>query len=217
MSVKDRLKAFCESKKINIAEFERLSGLSNGYVNSISVSIGNRGLEKISTAFPELNMVWLKMGEGSMLKNNTYKTTEDTQLHTAQEPEEKYLRLIPVDAMAGEANGDTQIMEYETQKFLVPTFRDADFLIPVRGNSMWPKYNSGDLVACKRLSDYNFFQWNKVYVLDTCQGALVKRIKKSSIEGHILCVSENPSYEPFDLNIQDIRALAIVIGVIRLE
>lgn len=83
---------------------------------------------------------------------------------------------------------------------------------------MVPKYNSGDLVACKKLvvSDI-FFQWNKVYVLDTEQGALIKRVKKSVKESHIQLVSDNASYDPFDLHLSKIYAVALVVGVIRLE
>lgn len=125
--------------------------------------------------------------------------------------------LIPVEAMAGFASGDVQVMEFETKKFIVPTFKGADYLISVRGSSMYPKYNSGDIVACKNLPLDTFFQWNKVYVLDTEQGVLIKRVCKGSDESHVLIVSDNKSYDPFELHRQDIRTMAIVMGVIRLE
>jgi phage repressor protein C with HTH and peptisase S24 domain len=216
MSVKERLKAFIRHIGIRQSAFEARCSLSNGYINSISVSISNDKLENISKEFPELNTVWLIMGEGDMIKKKHY-YDDNADDPVLSEPAEKYIPLIPVDAMAGDAAGDHQVMEYETQKYLIPAFSDADFLIQVRGNSMWPKYNSGDLVACKKIQTDSFFQWNKVYVIDTEQGALVKRVKKSKIENHILIVSENQSYEPFDLNINKIRSLAIVIGVLRLE
>jgi len=74
------------------------------------------------------------------------------------------------------------------------------------------------LVACKKLPLNDlFFQWNKVYVLDTEQGALVKRIKKGSDNEHILLVSDNESYEPFELHKSQINAVALVVGVLRLE
>ena len=125
--------------------------------------------------------------------------------------------LIPIEAMAGYGAGETQILELDCEYFSVPTFKGADFLIQVKGSSMYPKYNSGDLVACKKLvlNDI-FFQWNKVYVLDTDQGALIKRIKKGS-DNHLQIVSDNPSYEPYELHLSKIHAIAIVLGVIRLE
>jgi len=128
--------------------------------------------------------------------------------------------LIPIDAMAGFGEGDIQVMDYETSMYKVPEFEElrTDFMIRVKGSSMYPKYSSGDTVACKKLNISDiFFQWNKVYVLSTEQGAIIKRVKKGSDDEHILLVSENPSYEPFELHLSQIYAIAIVVGVIRME
>lgn len=129
----------------------------------------------------------------------------------------KPLPLIPIEAMAGYGSGELQVMEYEKEKFIIPTFEGADFLISVRGSSMFPKYNSGDIVGCRKLTIDAFFQWNKVYVLDTTQGALIKRVRKGKDKDHVLIVSENQDYEPFELHRSEIYSIAIVIGVIRLE
>ena len=59
--------------------------------------------------------------------------------------------LIPIDAMAGFGKDESQVMEHECEHYIVPMFRGAEFLIQVKGSSMIPKYNSGDVVACKRL------------------------------------------------------------------
>lgn len=127
--------------------------------------------------------------------------------------------LIPVEAMAGWGKGDVQVMDYETGLYKIPEFDNitVDFMIRVRGSSMYPKYNSGDTLACLKVELGVFFQWNKVYVLDTSQGAMVKRIRKSDKENHILCVSDNSNYDPFDLPLQDLFAIALVVGVIRME
>ena len=128
--------------------------------------------------------------------------------------------LIPIDAMAGYGQGDTTVMAYETSRYVIPEFEElhVDFMIAVKGSSMYPKYNSGDIVGCKKLDLKDiFFQWNKVYVLDTTQGAIIKRIKKGSDKNHILLVSDNPAYDPFELHLNKIRAVSLVIGVIRLE
>ena len=120
--------------------------------------------------------------------------------------------------MAGAFSGDQQVMEYECERYVVPVFKGADFLISVKGSSMYPKYNSGDIVACKRLAMSDlFFQWNKVYVLDTDQGPLIKRVKPGSDKEHVTIVSDNERYEPFELSLDHIYHVALVIGVIRLE
>lgn len=128
------------------------------------------------------------------------------------------LPLIPVNAMAGIASGEISILELDCERFIIPTFKGADYLINVKGSSMYPKYNSGDIVACKKvpLKDI-FFQWNKVYVIDTNQGALIKRIQEGDNETNIMLVSDNEKYKPFQVRKEDIHAIAIVMGVIRME
>ena len=107
--------------------------------------------------------------------------------------------LIPIEAMAGALTSEQTVLEYECERYVVPMFKGADFLIPVKGSSMYPKYSSGDIVACQRVSMGDlFFQWNKVYVIDTNQGALIKRIKPGSDKDHILIVSDNEKYDPFE-------------------
>jgi phage repressor protein C with HTH and peptisase S24 domain len=108
-------------------------------------------------------------------------------------------------------------MELDCERYVVPVFKDAEFLIYVKGLSMQPTFRSGDIVACKKLPLDTFFQWNKVYVLDTDQGALIKRIKKSAKENFVLVVSDNDKYDPFELSLKKIYSIALVIGVIRLE
>ena len=126
--------------------------------------------------------------------------------------------LIPVEAMAGALAGEQTVLEYECERYVVPLFKGADFLIPVKGSSMYPQYSPGDIVACRRVPMSGlFFQWNKVYVIDTNQGALIKRIKPGSDSDHVLIVSDNRQYDPFELPVSAIYAVALVIGVIRLE
>lgn len=141
-------------------------------------------------------------------------------IHRKENFQQKGIPLIPIDAMAGFGEGSTQVMNYDTQMYVVPEFTElnVDFMIRVKGSSMYPKYNSGDLVACKKLFKNDiFFQWNKVYVLDTIQGALVKRVKKGIDKEHLLLISDNQTYDPIDLPWSDVFSIALVVGVIRLE
>ena len=126
--------------------------------------------------------------------------------------------LIPLDAMAGALTSELTILDSDCDRYVVPDFRGADFLISVKGASMQPSYSSGDIVACKRIPLQDlFFQWNKVYVIDTNQGALIKRVKPGHDENHILIVSDNESFDAFELPKKSIYAVALVVGVIRLE
>ena len=171
----------------------------------------------IYTKCVDFSLEWLVTGQGSMLKNNTDKKNSIPVAKPVENSTDG-IPLIPIEAMAGYGTGEMQIMEHEGERFVVPTFKGADFLIQVKGSSMYPKYNSGDIVACKKLllNDL-FFQWNKVYVLDTEQGALIKRIDIGADEDHVMIVSDNEKYRPFPLHKSKINAISIVMGVIRLE
>lgn len=108
----------------------------------------------------------------------------------------------------------------DCERYVIPEFEDkgTDFLIRVSGDSMVPLYYSGDLLACRKITDIRFFQWGTIYVLETSQGVIVKRVQEC--QGHndsILCVSENNSiHHPFLLPRDDIRSLSVIVGLVRL-
>ncbi|WP_442589186.1 LexA family transcriptional regulator [Pedobacter sp. AW31-3R] len=142
---------------------------------------------------------------------NTQKGT--AELHATGIP------LVNIQAFAGIGNVSFSIEEKNIQsRYIVPDFDNVDFMIRVKGNSMTPKYNSGDVVACRILNDYKFIQWNKTYILSTKdQGILIKRLKKSEDDKSVTAVSDNKDYDPFDIPWTEIDGIAIVVGVIRLE
>lgn len=157
-------------------------------------------------------------------KSKTYVDLEGHIKTVSKEPTMNYKRedlipLIPMEAIAGQANGfDKPILSEDCEYYSVPEFnKKADFLIRIHGSSMYPKYNSGDIVACKRVKTGTFFQWNKTYVLDTEQGPLVKRVKPSDKTNHILLVSDNAQYDSFEINLDMIHSIALIVGVIRFE
>lgn len=169
---------------------------------------------------------WLFTGEGDMLKSTAeHEPTSAPQraavkVYPAKHVDDWHqgIPLIPFSAMAGALRGEIQVCEYECEHYIVPEFKTANFLITINGDSMLPTYKSGDIVACQREAMTSvFFQWNRPYVLDTAQGAILKRIRPGSDKEHILIVSDNPAYNPFELPLSEIYSVALVVGFIRLE
>lgn len=197
-------------------DFATKLGISASMMTEITKgrsSVGTSAIQNIVSQF-NIDANWLLTGKGDMFGID--RTTHIAI--PATEGSREGIPLIPVDAMAGALTDERTVYEYECERYVVPIFKGADFLISVKGSSMYPKYNSGDIVACQNVPMTDlFFQWNKVYVIDTTQGALIKRIKPGSNKEHVLIVSENEKYDPFELPISAIRAVALVIGVIRLE
>ena len=198
--------------KGNKSAFANAIGVTPSVVDNI---VGKRQgkpsfdvVEKVS-ALAEINIDWLITGKGDMLKSS--KGIKPTKDGTG-------IPLIPVEAMAGCFTGSQTILLQECDHYVVPAFKNADFLIYVRGDSMQPRYFSGDMVACKMLSPTDlFFQWGKVYVLDTDQGALIKKVEQGTDDETITLVSENENYKLFQIPRRAVYHIAIVMGLIRTE
>ena len=206
MSVKNRLKNFILSQNLSVLSFEKSIRASNGYINSISRSVGIDKLESIIENYPNLDIEWLLTGKGDMLKS-----------HPLVEVPSEGVPLIPIEAMAGFPTGDYPVLLHDCPRYIIPDLEHVDFMIRIKGQSMAPNYNSGDIVACIKVSGENWIQWNKVYVMDTVQGPLVKRLRQSTDPEKITVISDNQEYSPFEIPKADIRALGLVIATIRLE
>lgn len=173
-----------------------------------------------------INSAWLLTGEGDMLLSSSGnnqgltkdepRTNQPTTCHT-----QAGIPLIPVDAVAGFNGIDSPTIQiHDCQRYLVPEFQqlNAEFMIRVSGSSMYPKYSSGDILACRKLTSYHFIQWGKIYVIDSEQGAMVKRLFPCDEDtDYVICKSDNPNYPPFELPKTEIRSLSIVLGAIRFE
>lgn len=232
-----RIQEIASNEGISIGALERRIGASKGVLSRAinnGTDIQSKWIQIIVENYPRYSTEWFLTGRGEMLKVNCTPKSQTTHIkdtekspndqekdkpiaHPTNNPKEG-IPLIPFEAMAGALTSEQTVLEYECERYVVPAFKGADFLIPVKGSSMYPKYSSGDIVACQRISMNDlFFQWNKVYVIDTNQGPLIKRIKPGSDKNHVLIVSDNEKYEPFELPYSAIYAVALVIGVIRLE
>ncbi len=204
-------------------EFAQTIGISSSMMTEISKGRSNVGMSAIQNIvkYFSVSAEWLLTGAGNMFKTCPPPLLKDDQTTVAigtRSDKNEGIPLIPIDAMAGMLSGDDHtIMEYECEHYVIPIFRGAEFLIQVKGDSMQPKYYSGDIVACKRLPLDTFFQWNRTYVIDSEQGALIKKVEAGSDNEHIMLVSENKEYRPFEIAKEKIYSLALVIGVVRAE
>ena len=78
-SVKERLKQFIDTLNISEREFCRRIGVSSSYAMSIRKSIQPDKMQAISIHFPELNPLWLLLGQGEMLLSDGKKEGEQRQ------------------------------------------------------------------------------------------------------------------------------------------
>lgn len=216
-NIKERVLYFTDYKGFAKEKFFEELGVTYGNFKGKAKekALSSDVLAKIVSKYPELNPEWLLTGEGEMLKS------ENTSTETSKEESVKGIPLVNATAIGGYGNNVFSFEERDVKDYyVIPKFKhkQVDFMIEVEGSSMYPKYNSGDVVACRIIKERNFIQWNKTHVIATReQGIVIKRIKPSDAPNSLLMVSDNESYDPFNVPEEEIEGLAIVVGVIRLE
>lgn len=182
----------------NYTDLGRKLGLGSGNAVKNWVKRESLDLNKVFDADPNIDLNWLFYGA-------------EKQNPSPGVP------LIPMEAVAGNGAHDYGELPVEDY-YKVTEFRHADFLIRVSGDSMTPKYKSGDIVACRKVAERKFWQWHTIYVIATRnQGVLIKRVEPGSDPGCVTCVSENPAYRPFQVPAEEITSVALVMGAIILE
>lgn len=133
----------------------------------------------------------------------------------------KPIPFVGEAAVAGFGSADFAIKERDVKDYyVIPKFKDSniDFMIEIHGESMYPTFKSGDVVACTIIRESTFIQWNRVHLIATAeQGILIKRLKKGITGTTIMLVSDNPDYDPFEVELTSVRGIALVQGLVRLE
>lgn len=212
MSVKDRIKTFISSTGMTNQRFEAECGLSNGYISNMRKGVGEDALERISNRFPELSRAWLLTGEGEMLKNSV--------VSAEKESADAFLApLLPISAQGGTLTDFvTSIKVIDCERVVTP-IRGVDFVMTVTGDSMAPDYPNGAQVLIKKVDEQAFIEWGRVYVLDTCNGSVIKEVRKGSDDDSVQCYSLNPDpkYQPFAVRFADIYGMYRVLMCMSLK
>jgi len=215
--IKTRILDFIAFKDVSKYFFTNEIGVNKSYLNQGN-DVGSGVLEKIAEKFPELSIEWLVTGNGSMIKGDLEQVMNEPIVSYNKSKQPKEIPLIPYEAMAGKALGDSWVVKKSDviDYYTIPSFHNADFLIPIKGDSMQPLCHSGDIVACEINSKKDFIQWNQAYVIDTTQGILFKRIVKAASPDKWILRSDNKEYDDIEVDVEnDIISIAIFKGIIK--
>lgn len=208
---------FIESQNTNVSTFEKQCGLSNGYVRKLKGLPSQEKLNDILDRYSNLSKTWLLTGEGSMHSQESPEMSEDFTPRTDIQ-RLHIVPLLPVSTQGGTLNDYVvSIKDTDCEKIASPV--KADFAITVTGDSMAPEYPSGAMVLVKKIDEKAFIEWGRVYVLDTCNGTVIKEIRKGNSDEEVECVSINtdPKYCPFYVRFADIYGVYRVIMCMSLK
>lgn len=186
-----------------------ISAAMNGNMSYLTDSL----FKKISASFPGVfNLDYLINGNGRLL---TFEEETANDVISIQKSTEGTKPRIPIRVSAGEIYQYYEgILEDQCERApIVRQFPSYDFTMIVQGNSMEPKYEGGDEIACKLVN--SVIQWGKAYVIDTKDGAFLKRVYDDG--DRIRCVSYNTEYPDFYVEKSDIVHLYRIVGTLRVD
>lgn len=188
--------------------------------NSLSLCLSPKESNSPDWSDPKWNAEFSAIDTPSTLKEIA---VEHIPINILKGREEAYkpIPFVGEAAVAGFGNADFAIKERDVKDYyVIPKFKDSniDFMIEIHGESMYPTFKSGDVVACTIIRESTFIQWNRVHLIATAeQGILIKRLKRGTTGTTIMLVSDNLDYDPFEVELTSVRGIALVQGLVRLE
>lgn len=183
--IKIRIKEFLAYLKIGQKAFEQKCGLGNSTINNIKDGISTPNLQKIMSAYPELNIYWLIAGNGNMLNSDPQIT--NTPISS------KDIKILDIRVSAGHGVGfdghENKILGYVN----IPNFSGC-YGVTVYGDSMYDKYSSGDIVFVREIKDKREIEGGQSYVVITNEDRYLKMIYIE--DGKLKLVSYNNAINP---------------------
>ena len=213
--------AFAVKAEINPSNFsKKIKGL---------IKITKADIDKICSAFG-INKDWLVDGKGEIYnekgiellkKIHTGHLTELTTGEMRKVMEEEHKKKIPYFDIDFTCSVIEQYNDnsYTPKNFVViPGIEKADFCCRTSGDSMTPYIMSGDLIALKKVEDWNLFlPLNEVYGIVTKNGLrAIKVLKRGSDNEHFTLHSYNNEYEDQEIHKETILAVFKVIASARI-
>lgn len=112
------------------------------------------------------------------------------------------------------------LMEDEPEYFVnYKPFNDCTAYLPVYGDSMYPKYASGEIIAVKEVTNFDVLQWGEAYVImgdSTTNGIRsIKLVHQHSDTKKLILRSSNPNFKGDTvIEKQSIKSMYIIKGKI---
>lgn len=213
-TAKDRLLVFLKYSGLGQTKFEKIVGLSNGYVSKLKSAPSTDKVQMIISKYPNLNPSWLISGEGEMLKS------EEAQTETQGVVNAKDFRMVPlinIDSVGGmSSHNKMDISEQYIMKMMPFTeAREGDVAIFQSDNSMYPTIPSGSVLLIREVVDWReYFGYGNIYVLLLRDGRrITKEVRRydDDPKNYVWCVSYNPDVADEELPRSLIRGVWKVV------
>lgn len=226
-STTERLSEYMNFRGINNNQITVVAGLSVGQIGKAIANnsgINSTSIEKILHAYPDINPEWLLTGQGEMLKTGASIGAKSPEKEVGVHLIPLYDGVMTASMMAQELPAQSEPVEMVNAG---DWFRDATAAMRVHGDSMFPDYVSGSIVAMKEVHNKRLIIYGQDYMIETTEYRVIKRLQKSEQPKSWLMCSTNTElwevgpqkgkliHEPQDIHIDDAIRVYQILGCIK--
>jgi len=205
-----RFSQYMEYKGLNDNQVTKDCGLGVGVIGGAKKGksdLGAKTIKAILEKYQDLNKVWLLTGEGEMIK-----ASRDLEALTQKDETHTIRYWVDVSATGGNVQFLENPNENNVRWISVPNFSECTDAVNLYGDSMSPVYKNGEVIILKEWTE-NYIEYGNVYLVVTNNGnRTVKYLQPGSDDAHVRCVSANPHYAPFEIELSAIKRIYIVKG-----
>ena len=205
---KTRLVSVIKWSKMPVTAFEEHIGVTRNTLSGYLKRDGDIGFSKISNIFDkfsDINPEWLLTGHGEMLKKH----------EIIEEPPSNVMFLEHISAVAGYSI--ETVNEEEVSFFSIPYLprRSAPYLaIRIQGDSMEPRFYSGDIVICYKIERLEDFKTNNYYIVSYQGEVRFKFVYASPVDRGVLVLkSVNTMYVEELVPIGEVELFRVVASL----
>lgn len=217
-----RLDKYMSYKGLNDNRLTTLAGLSIGSLGKQrkgSRGLSSESIAKILHSCVDLDANWLLTGQGQMLKSTVPAVTNHTT--DAATPGEQMIPVFELPKATSLATFFTKLPN-PVEHLYIPNLPKADGAVVMRGETMRPALNGGDIAVYKtmrnRRENILFGQMYLLsFVADDEEHIVIKYIQPSENKDNIKLVSANNYFGPLDIPFDSIQAMAMIKASIRYE
>lgn len=132
------------------------------------------------------------------------------EILTYSKPKKGNISYVPFEAQADFLTGrEEENLVYKT--YNLPFIQGKNlFMVDAPGDSMSPAILSGDKIVIERLKDLKLVQYGRMYIVVTESECVIERIYSHKNPKKLILKADNPTYEPYEINRNDVIAIWVV-------
>lgn len=186
MSIKSRLEEYCKLRHTKVGSFCRHAGISQSYFSQVKSDMGRDIQTRIRNTYPDLNVEWLRTGEGDMLNQKLeavitpypVEVNEVANAVTIEQPPlvpDNIVRKPEVDILEWADNADS---EHTQNAFNIASIlKRTRFIIKMNNSAMLPTLSQTDFLFLKPFAKGSEIIDGEIYGIETrAWGILIRHL-----------------------------------------